>query len=383
MGRTAQKALFPFEGASALADGGNACEVVSVGKRRDGGTRFWCLTHKADATAKYGKPALKCRAAHVPSIGPSEELRLDLDQYPGGVALWGAVPAVYDTTRLPMDRGIHVHARPAIGGEKEIDCTVRAVRILGKNLPTDGISISELDAIYFMVSSVAGHPMRHVTCTYCGYGHLDRDWFSTHPHRRHLCAGCGRHFWDKEIAIGNPICGVREICGYSVHRTMAAKEKLTIKQADYPGGVQIWGSNPALIWTSHLSEAEGIHVHAFVSEGAMPALDETYARVTIDGVSLDPMMVRTLMAQEALPSIRDRVQPIDCPSCAEPRFATGEGAFNATMHHLCEKCGTQFTTRGRLRKTIPNPLPRVLSDLAKEAVRTPQKHRLDLLPETL
>ena len=38
-------------------------------------------------------------------------LDLNLDQYPGGVGLWGAVPPVYDTTRLPLDFGIHVHAR--------------------------------------------------------------------------------------------------------------------------------------------------------------------------------------------------------------------------------------------------------------------------------
>ena len=41
------------------------CHIVSVGKRRDGGTRYWCLQHKADATAKYGKRARTCRAAHV------------------------------------------------------------------------------------------------------------------------------------------------------------------------------------------------------------------------------------------------------------------------------------------------------------------------------
>src|ERR1700689_1307212 len=69
-------------------------------------TRYWCLTHKADATAKYGRPAMACRAAHLPPILPHEILDLDLDQYPGGVGLWGAVPPVYDTTRLPLDFGI-------------------------------------------------------------------------------------------------------------------------------------------------------------------------------------------------------------------------------------------------------------------------------------
>src|ERR1700686_3714286 len=77
---------------------GNVCHIVSVGKRRDGGTRYWCLKHRADATAKYGKPAAACRTAPVPPIAEKDILTLDFTKYPCGVALWGAVTAVYDTT---------------------------------------------------------------------------------------------------------------------------------------------------------------------------------------------------------------------------------------------------------------------------------------------
>src|SRR5438105_14334370 len=87
------------------------CDIVAVGKRREGGTRYWCLKHRADATAKYGKPAAACRTAHFPPIAEKDILTLDFAKYPGGVALWGAVPAVYDTTTQPLDRGIHVHSR--------------------------------------------------------------------------------------------------------------------------------------------------------------------------------------------------------------------------------------------------------------------------------
>ena len=37
-----------------------------------------------------------------------------------------------------------------------------------------------------MVSSIFQYQMKHVACSYCDYSHLDRDWFSVHPHRRHL-----------------------------------------------------------------------------------------------------------------------------------------------------------------------------------------------------
>ena len=46
------------------------CNVVAVAKRRDGGTRYWCSVHRADATAKYGKPATKCRAADELPLRP-------------------------------------------------------------------------------------------------------------------------------------------------------------------------------------------------------------------------------------------------------------------------------------------------------------------------
>jgi hypothetical protein len=90
----------------------------------------------------------KCRAADRVPLRNEEIEALDLDKYRGGVALWGAVPAVYDRTRRPVDSGIHVHARPKADSEKEIDLTFRAVRLVGKNLPPDGIVVNEVDAIY-------------------------------------------------------------------------------------------------------------------------------------------------------------------------------------------------------------------------------------------
>src|SRR5580700_3341008 len=119
----------------------SACNIVSVGKRRDGGTRYWCLRHTDDATAKYGRPATQCRTAHLPPISAEDTLALDIDKYEGGIALWGAVPPVYDTTTQPIDRGVHVHARTTAGGEKEMDRTFRAVRVFGERLPRQGIFV--------------------------------------------------------------------------------------------------------------------------------------------------------------------------------------------------------------------------------------------------
>ncbi|WP_339749091.1 hypothetical protein [uncultured Rubinisphaera sp.] len=359
------------------------CRIFAAEKRRDGGTRYWCQTHRADATAKYGKPATTCIAADTQPISSDEILSLDLNKYKGGVALWGAVPAVYDTTRLPMDRGIHVHARVTPDAEKELDWTHRAVRLFGCDLPEDGVQIDEIDAIYYMVSSVFGFEMSYIKCTHCGWPHLDKDWFSVHPHRRHLCAGCGRHFHDRTTGVGNPIVGIRDACDFKKHEVQPAARTLEIQQSQYLGGIQIWGSNPALLWTGDTIEEEGIHVHAFLKDSEEPDLDDTFREVTIDGIQLDPNMVRVLMAQSVMPSLEGRVQPLSCNACDHSQFDAGAAAYTPSNMHTCSGCGVQFRTTGRKRNVVANPLPAILNDLAKFASRAPQQHRLELRPETL
>jgi hypothetical protein len=270
----------------------SACRIVPVGKRRDGRTRYWCLEHKSDATAKYGVRAEQCRYANASPISTADSLTLDVAAYRGGVALWGAVPPIYDTTKQPTERGVHVHARCTDDGPKEIDATYRSVALLGwsGDRAENEIVISELDAIYYMASSVFGFQTKYVECNLCAYPHLDKDWFSVHAHKRHLCAGCGREFRDNEAAIGNPIAQAREKFIAPPQSMKPASMVLDVKQRDYPGGIQMWGSNPAILWTAARSEDEGIHIHAF-SADAQILIDDTFASVCIDGVDFDPTAV--------------------------------------------------------------------------------------------
>jgi transposase-like protein len=362
------------------------CKITDVGRRRDGGTRYWCLSHRADATAKYGKPADQCVAANDPEVGNQEALHLDPANYPGGIALWGAVPPVYDTTRLPMERGIHVHARLKPGSKhKPIDHTYRRITVAmrGGQLFDREMAVSELDAIYFMVSSVFGMQVKDVKCTLCGYPHLDKDWFSVHNHQRHLCHGCGRNFRDSEPGIGNPVALLQqEIEGTTKRQLISAPEVLELEQADYPGGIQIWGSNPALLWTASKPEETGIHVHAF-KKGGEPAKDGTYRRVTIDGIRLDPEMVRYFMAQSAMPHIEPRVVPLKCPRCDRLHFDRGEHGYTPQENHKCEFCKAKFQSTTRLKLVIGNPMRHVVSELAQFAPRPPQQFNLGLRPETI
>ena len=358
------------------------CQIVSVGKRRDGGTRFWCLKHKADATAKYGLRARHCRYAYVKPPTRAESLSLDLSHYSGGIGIWGAVPPVYDTTHQRVDRGIHVHARRVNEGPKEIDHTYRLVKLLGRNFDKAGFMISELDAIYFMVSSVFGYTTKYIKCKFCKYPHLDKDWFSVHIHRRHLCAGCGNQFPDTERAIGNPIAKIRELFDTSSRKIEASTKIFEFNQADFPGGIQVWGSNPAILWTANRNEEEGIHIHAYNQLGAL-IHDDTFSRVVIDGISLNPVMVRMFMAQKALPHIGDRIKKMICPKCGNPHFDLGQDAFTPHEIHSCQHCDSVFKSGSRLRLTIGNPMVGVFGMLTQNAPRSPQAHRIDLLPETL
>ncbi len=360
------------------------CNIVSVGKRRDGGTRYWCLSHKGDATAKYGVPAEFCRYAHIESPSEEETLLLNIDMYKGGVALWGAVPPVYDTTKLPIDRGIHVHARVNVGGDKVIDKTYRRVKIINENIQQSALIADELDAIYYMTSTVLGRSMIEVICTKCGYSHLDKDWFSVNPHQRHLCSGCGSKFSDKQLGIGNPLVAIRDLIeGKKPRAEVPAKRTLKIEQRDYPLGIQIWGSNPAIVWTGGKSEEEGIHIHAFKDTYDFYAIDNTYDVVEIDGIKLDAATVRTLMAQNSLPHINGRVKCEICPHCGQFHFDQDEHAYRAHDIHHCEWCDRDFKSTGRFRKNISNPLIAVIPKLSKFAILPLQQHDLGLLPETI
>ena len=362
------------------------CEIVQVGKRRDGAYRYWCVAHHANATAKYGVAAEACVAAGDQPISETQTLSLDPKLYPGGVALWGSVPAVYDTTTRPTDRGIHVHARSEAGGEKQIDLTYRKLRIpVAVDLLSLGWSeVDEIDAINYMVSGVFGFETISVTCGHCGYPHLDRDWFAVHAHRRHQCHGCGRQFSDSAHGVGNPLSGLRSLMERKPRKSVDAPRVAEIKQADYPGGLQVWGSNPAIVWTSDGPEEMGIHLHGFKTETeAMPELDDTFAQVVVDGFNLDAIQVRHFMAQSAMPHLEGRIVALSCRACGQPHFDTGELAFTPHVEHDCMSCGASFSAPSQMKKTIGNPFAAVRVALAAGACNPLRNDKLGLRPETI
>jgi len=359
------------------------CNIIEVGKRRDGGYRYWCVAHRANATAKYGVPADQCVAANDDEITDAQTLRLDPAAYAGGVALWGAVPAVFDTTNLAMDRGIHVHAREAPRAKKSRDETFRRIFVPLKIdlFSQDWIAVDELDAINYMVSSVFGFPMKYLSCSRCGFPHLDRDWFAVHVHSKHQCHGCGKQFSDIEKGIGNPASALKSLSPPNAPIPVNASQKISIKQSDYSQGIQIWGSNSAILWTSMQPEKIGIHVHGHTEHGL--ELDGTFAGVEIDGITLVEDQVRVYMAQMAMPHLRDRVMHLKCPNCKQSHFDVGTNAFTPHIEHTCEHCNAWFSAPTQLKRTIGNPFIKAREELREHAVRPVRQDFLSFRPETI
>lgn len=341
------------------------CSIEHVGKQRNGKPRFWCRTHQCNATGRHGARLSAC-AASLQGRKQPKVLDLDASAHPGGIALWGAVEAVYDTSAMPPEVGIHVHARASQQGQKQVDDTFDSVVV--KLSKTEQATISGDTAISFYLSRFLHREVKLLRCSHCGEPHLDAGYFAIQPHRKHMCQACGRHFHDSEKSISNPIALLS-----SVQRNVApirAPRSLDIQQSSYPGGMQIWASNPALLWTSDRPEEAGLHVHLYDAAGAI-VVDDTFDRVVIDGLELNESHVQYFMAQQALPYLAGKIVHLICPRCHYPHFDTGDLAFAPHIEHQCEKCATKFSSNGRRRLVIANPFVAMKASLLDKRPSNP------------
>ena len=150
------------------------------------------------------------------------------------------------------------------------------------------------------------------------------------------------------------------------------------------GGIQIWGSNPAILWTNEKHEDSGIHVHVYSeNDPASLKYDETFGKVVVDGLELDPIMVRTLMAQNCLPHLKGRIISLQCSKCGKWHFDEGSAAFTPAIARACLECGNVIKSNIKLRKVVSNPLKQVLDTLALNSPIPRKEHSLELIPETI
>lgn len=328
------------------------CAIASEVKKRNGSPLQWCSTHGREVHGDAnGSVPGACDGAAAPPVPDDEVLEIDLDDYRGGVACWGATKPVVAIGDTPCrDHGVHVHARKEPDGPKVIDDSFTIVRITSAGRQ---VTLDEESALAHVASAVAGYDNVVLRCTHCGFEHLDRDIFAVEPHRKHLCNRCGRNFWAKDATVSNPAVAVSSLPGVTPPPPPVASAATIAIDSSHYSGVAIWPSNPAIVWTAATPEKTGIHVHAWDADGNL-VIDETYASVALDGTELDEQQLRWLMVQRIVNTDPRRIGVVRCPNCDRPH-ADADSAFVATNRKQCAYCKTEFSTPRR-RRIVSNPI---------------------------
>jgi hypothetical protein len=296
----------------------------------------------------------------------SDVLNIDPSAYPGGIALWGALPPVFDTTQMGIERGVHVHARMVPGSKrKEIDTSYAVVNVVSG---AQTVSISEDAAVAYVAAAILGLPLKYITCPHCASPHLDLADYALDSHRKHLCLHCQQLFEDSDRAIGNPIVLAKKLLNdETVERPMKKVERhLKIDQRDpvFSGGVRLWGTHPAILWTAEREEEEGIHVHAYHAGEENASVDQTYGRVTIDGIDLNPRALRAFMVQQQAPAVQGKLARVVCARCSKAIVEDkAPRAVTPSTDHVCD-CGHVTTSA---EPVIANEMPELFAQLYESA----------------
>ncbi len=339
----------------------NKCDIRAETKLRNGYLNWWCFTHFAPARGMGGIRLNRCEKAGYPEITEDQKIFINLEEFKGGVGVWGSLESVYDTKREVPEKGVHVHLRREVDQPKEVDKTFKEVyiKVPGTLFEEDRwLKIDEYIACAYTVSVLFNRKIKVISCKHCQRPHVDADWFAVHYHKKHFCTFCGRDFIDTEPSISNPILQLQSALNDKIaaRKLIAADRTLKVQQREYPGGIQIWASNPAIIWTAERPEELGIHVHLFKEKKGTPDSDDTYGIVEIDGINLDATMVRIYMVQKSFSFLNRYIISLNCPNCLLDHFDQDENAFKPHKNHICEHCGHTFQDKTRYMGVVSNPI---------------------------
>lgn len=319
-GRTLGNAV-PFServlGQFPLDDRGNEvllpCDIVQCGKFRNGAQRWWCRTHqvhwgvKADLQqAMVGGESIRCSNATQPMHYTKNPLIINPNDYEGGIGIWAALPTAINTSNEPDVDGValHVHARPLSKGKKVIDANYPAVVVTtGDSLPLfdnaliKRIVIAPPSALAYLEALIHKLPLGTLYCHSCQHPHLDLGDFAKNPHRKHFCGNCGVDSnWSKDSIVSTPL---HELSQKFSKNSEFVESDRTLDLRNYQEcKVKIWASTPAIIWSSHLPQEKGIHIHVY--QGEKKIVDDTFKQVTwFDGSFLEREKLLVTMLSKA------------------------------------------------------------------------------------
>lgn len=285
---------------------------------------------------------------------------LDPSEYPAGIAIWGGVEPVFMTAHRPNEEaGIHVHARKSSTAEKDIDQSFDEVTFRDRASGRD-IRIDQEAAVGFMISQIFGLQMQHVICSNCGEDIFLGRQAAANPSRNHGCPSCSTVNTTDDEVIANPLISLRDGYSSKIDPAVVLPERLlSLRWDQFPGGIDIWGSNQAIIWTARKPEEEGLHIHWYASDGTM-LQDDTFDTVTIGATEIDVTAARLWMAQREIYQLRAAVRSINCEECGTPICSKGVQARTPSKDHSCPKCA-HVTSSGS--PIIANPMPTIVQSL--------------------
>lgn len=328
------------------------CDVISVGKFRNGSPKAWCKTHAEFVRSGQGTTCVASGTVYRLRC-----LSMDVDKFDGGIGIWGSLPPAIDTAPSGLDfeallKGVHVHARRDHHTNKEVDDTYDMVVLFRDGHPL--ITLDTHSATALVQSRIANMPTRLVQCSHCNADHLDEGWFAVNLHRKHQCLCCGREFWQKNGDAGNALDAKLQEA-FPIPPTARVDPNRTIDLGAHTAAgrhIRVWGTHQALVWTADRPEESGVHVHVYDSDGRY-VVDETFDGAIWKDIVLDAEQVRLIMLQGSLEYLRGRIAAVVCESCGSTILSRDSAAVNARRHHLCDRCGHTTTTRLKL---VSNPL---------------------------
>jgi len=272
------------------------CDFVNAGKFRHGAARWWCRTHqthwgtKADQQSYAQSRAMLCANHEQAMSYVVKPFELNVDKY-AEVAITCSLPPAISTTdsrrRPPMIRVSLTGGSQATTTSKE-HAAISLVyqKRLGLFTASDieRVNITPPAALEFVLAIDADRALCCISCSHCGYPHLDLGDFAKKPHRKHFCANCGRDStWSKEPIISTPLKPIYDqLCG----STKLNPSSSTIDLDDYPRcDYSIWASTPAALWISPKVQNVGIRV--LLSRAGRVLVDDTFGEVRLNGAQLD------------------------------------------------------------------------------------------------
>jgi hypothetical protein len=273
------------------------CQIIPAGKFRNGKPRWYCKTHqhhwgvKADYAAAANEEEVRCGNHLARMSYVVDPLEIDFQEFEE-IGIWCSLPPALSSEKiLKRAPQIHVHKRFRNQTKKFIDADYPAIvcaynQHLGlfENTEITKIQVTPPAAFEFVRALEESRALSCVTCSKCGYPHLDLGSFAETPHRKHFCGNCGNDsIWSSEAIVSTPLKPLHD--QFSNSNDYVVPDRV-LDLDSYAGKTfELWSSTPAVLWTANRPQEKGIHVHVY--EGCKRIVDDTYGVVFLEGCKLD------------------------------------------------------------------------------------------------